>query len=220
MKNKGEYSDISSQSKKELIRLLNAYREAINESLISSIADANGNIIYANKKFCEITQYNEVELVGKNHRIINSGFHSKEFFTELWNTISAGRVWRGEIRNKTKTGVFYWVDTVILPIKNDEGNIIQYLSLRALINEKKKAEEERIKYIHSMEEMLQMTSHEVRKPIANCLGLTSEIDLQNASKEELIEIFNHLKSSAIELDNFTKKLTDFIYEQKQNRIND
>lgn len=220
MKNKGEYSDINSQSKKELIRLLNAYRGAIDESLISSIADVNGNIVYANKKFCEVTQYNEIELLGKNHSIINSGYHTKAFFADLWKTISSGNVWQGEIRNRTKLGEFYWVDTVILPIKNDEGKIIQYLSLRALINDKKKAEEERHQYILAMEEMLQMTSHEVRKPIANCLGLTTDIDLQNASKEELLEIFKHLKNSAIELDAFTKKLTQFIYEKKQNKLNE
>src|ERR1035437_1790263 len=170
MKDQFDINDIGGHSQKELLRLLQAYRQAIDESIISSITDIKGIIIYANKKFCEVAKYSEKELIGKNHRIINSAFHTKEFFKDMWETINNGNVWHNEIKNKAKDGTCYWVDTVIIPIKNEKGEIIQYLSLRMLIDDKKKAEAERKEYIQSLEEMLFMTNHEVRQPIAHCMG--------------------------------------------------
>ena len=217
MKDKSDIHDIGGQSPKELLRLLRAYREAIDESIISSITDTKGTIVYANRKFCEVTKYSENELVGKNHRIINSSYHTKEFFKDMWETIGNGNVWHSEIKNKAKDGTFYWVDTVILPIKDDNGMIIQYLSLRMLINEKKQAEVERKEYINSLEEMLFMTNHEVRQPIANCLGLMNVIDETNPSKEDLMKIYHHIKHSASQLDTFTRKLTLFMHDLKESK---
>lgn len=204
--------EIGGQSQKEVQQLLNAYRQALDESMISSMTDTKGKIIYVNKKFCEVSKYSEKELVGKNHRIVKSSYHTKDFFNDMWKTISNGNVWHNEIMNKAKDGTFYWVDTVILPVKDDNGNIIQYLSLRMLINEKKQREVERKKYIKSLEEMLFMTSHEVRQPIAHCLGLMNIIDSTNPSKEDFMKIYDHLKHSASQLDIFTRKLTLFLHD--------
>src|SRR5687768_11775421 len=99
------------------MHLLQAYEKAINTNVISTITDKEGIIVYANEKFCEVSKYELVAILGQNHRIINSGHHGKEFFNELWASITKGDVWHGEIKNKASDGSFYWVDTVIVPIK-------------------------------------------------------------------------------------------------------
>ena len=115
--------------------------DALDQSSLVSIADKKGNIIRANKKFCDVSGYSEEELLGKNHSLINSGYHPKEFWSNVWKTITAGLIWRGEVKNKGKDGSFYWVDSIIYPVMNLEGQIIHYLSIRHEITDKKIAEE-------------------------------------------------------------------------------
>lgn len=115
---------------------------AIDESSIVAFADINGKINYVNDKFCEITGYDRSELIGENHRIINSGYHSKEFFSDLWKTIKSGKIWKGEIKNQKRDGTFYWVFTTIVPILNERGRPREFLSIRFDITDKKKLEEE------------------------------------------------------------------------------
>jgi PAS domain S-box-containing protein len=110
----------------ELARHLRAF----NEHAIVSVADPAGNIVYANDKFCEISQYTREEVIGQNHRMINSGFHPPEFFTALWETISQGRVWHGNIRNRRKDGSHYWVASTIVPFFDDNGRLERYFSIR------------------------------------------------------------------------------------------
>lgn len=110
---------------------------ALNTTTIVAITDTVGKIVFANKKFCEISQYSTEELIGNTHRIINSGYHSPAFFKKLWQTISQGEIWRGEICNKAKDGSIYWVDTYIIPFIEDNGKPYQYVSIRHDITEKK-----------------------------------------------------------------------------------
>lgn len=125
-------------SNKELEEL----KYAINASSIVSITDSMGYIKYANDKFEHVSQFKMEELIGKKHNIINSGYHSQKFWKNMWRTINNGEVWKAEVRNRAKDGSFYWVDTSIVPIKDVNGNIIEFISIRNEITEKKKNEDQ------------------------------------------------------------------------------
>lgn len=117
---------------------LKMFRQALNVAADVTFTNLDGVIIEANDRFVERTGYSREEIIGKTHNIVNSGYHPIEFFRDLWTTIKAGKVWRGEVCNRTKTGETYWVDTTIIPLTNEHGEIFQYIAIHFNVSDKKK----------------------------------------------------------------------------------
>jgi PAS domain S-box-containing protein len=173
---------------------------AISELSIISYTDKQGKIKYVNSNFISISGFSKEELVGSDHRIINSGFHGKAFWVGAWQTISKGNVWRNEVLNKGKSGNYYWVDTFIYPFKDDNGNIEGYFSIRNDITQRKQNEIELREKNELLEKIAWVQSHELRRPLTNILGLINlfETDSQNTDLAQLV--LTNLKNAVQELD--------------------
>lgn len=162
-------------------------RNALDQSAIVAFTDEKGNITYVNDRFCEISQYRRDELLGNNHRLINSGYHPKPFFIQLWKTIASGRVWKGEIKNRAKDGSEYWVLTTIVPFMTPEGKPFQFVAIRTDITALKKIQEEaerqraalmQSEKMASVGELAAGIAHELGNPLAAIAGRMEFLEMQ------------------------------------------
>jgi PAS domain S-box-containing protein len=143
--------DIFKEDYRESGALAKTILQALEEMAIVSITDLNGDIIYANKKFVEISGYSQEELLGQNHRILKSHQQPDEIFDDLWRTLSSGKIWRGEIQNRAKNGRFYWVDSSIAPLFDEHGKVEKYVAVRFLITDRKELERETRVHLRELE---------------------------------------------------------------------
>jgi PAS domain S-box-containing protein len=142
---------LTEQQVRASVKQLEDLRYAVNQAALVAMTDSRGTITYVNDKFCEVSGYSKTDLVGQNHRILNSGFHPPAFFREMWLTITSGGVWRGRIRNRARDGRHFWVDTTIVPLLTD-GKPERYLALRTDITEQMRQQAELIRLSNAVEQ--------------------------------------------------------------------
>lgn len=178
---------------KHVLKELGDQKFALDRTAIVATTDTKGKILSVNDKFCEISGYRREELVGQDHRIINSKTHEKSFFKNLWSTISSGKVWKGEVCNRRKDGTLYWVYTTIVPFLDDENQPYQFVAIRQDITELKQLQKTIIDQqtqmistsrLSAIGEMAAAITHEINNPLGVILG-RCEMLKKNISEPEL-----------------------------------
>jgi PAS domain S-box-containing protein len=188
---------------------------ALDQHAIVSIADADGVILYANDKLCEISGYKAEELVGRNLRVFRSDFHPPEFFADMWSVLASGKVWRGEICNRSKGGSLYWVNATTVPVCDDQGKPHQYVSIRNDITMRKNVEKLLQAALDKAEaanraksEFLATVSHEIRTPMNGVIGMTGLL-LDSKLTDEQKHFANTVRHSAEALLTIIDAILDF-----------
>jgi PAS domain S-box-containing protein len=158
------------------LRETEALRHTLNQHAIVSVADASGRITDINDMFCRISGYSREELLGQDHKILNSGSHPKRFWVDMWRTIASGKAWRGDVCNRAKDGSIYWVDSIIAPFRGADGRIEKYVSIRNDITQRKAAESEIRALTTDLERLVQQRTADWRASEARYRTLFDSID--------------------------------------------
>jgi PAS domain S-box-containing protein len=204
-KKRRELENSLRETNQELVHI----KSALDQSSIVAITDARGVITSVNDKFCEISEFSREELVGKTHRLVNSKYHNKEFFKNLWGTIQAGKVWIGEIKNKTKTGNYYWVHTAIIPFINEQGEIYQHFTIRQDITQRKLLSQEYTSLKEKNKEIEQfayIASHDLQEPIRTVQNMVSFLE-----STQMDALDNQAKKSLTFISEATSRMNELIY---------
>jgi len=190
---------------------------ALDQSTIVAITDQRGIINYVNDQFCRISKYSRDELVGQDHRIINSGFHPKDFIRGLWTTIASGKVWKGELRNRAKDQSIYWVDTTIVPFLNPDGKPYQYVAIRHDITQRKLAEAQvldqgvqlqRAAQLSFVGELAAGLAHEIKNPLAGIQGVVDILIRRRDKNDPEREALEGMRHEVTRIDNTVRLLLD------------
>lgn len=212
-RSRAHHSDALERSLKELADL----KFALDQSTIVAITDQRGIINYVNDEFCRISKYSREELLGQDHRIINSGYHAKEFIRELWTTIGSGRVWKSEIRNRAKDGSIYWVDTTLVPFLNSEGKPYQYVAIRHDITQRKLAEEQVLQQAAELQRAAQLSfvgelaaglAHEIKNPLAGIQGAVDILIRRRDKNDPEREVLEGMRHEVVRIDRTVRALLD------------
>ena len=190
---------------------------ALDQSTIVAITDQTGAINYVNDEFCRISKYSREDLLGQDHRIINSGYHSKDFIRNLWITIASGQVWKGELRNRASDGSIYWVDTTIVPFLNSEGKPYQYVAIRHDITQRKVAEEQVLQQTAELQRAAQLSfvgelaaglAHEIKNPLAGIQGVVDILIRRRDKNDPEREALEGVRHEVERIDSTVRALLD------------
>jgi len=210
---KGNTAEALAESLKEVADI----KFALDQSTIVAITDQRGIINYVNHEFCRISKYSREELLGQDHRIINSGYHPKEFIRKLWTTIAGGKVWKGELCNRAKDGSIYWVDTTIVPFLDADGKPYQYVAIRHDITELKQAKEEiqqqaaelhRAAQLSFIGELAAGLAHEIKNPLAGIQGAVDILIRRRESSDPELEVLTGIRQQVERIDGTVRALLD------------
>ena len=204
---------------------LEQLKNVLDESSLVALTDKYGTITYVNEMFCKVSKYSQEDLIGKNHRILKSGHHPPEFYQGMWNVISQGKVWRGDIKNKAKDGTYYWVKTVIMPLFDNKGSISEYISVRTDITDHKKIQEQLqtsqkiIKHqLYELKEIdfqkntfVSMIAHELRTPLSPIMmhcEILKNPDIIGKLNPDQLEAINAIYRNSNRLEKIVRNLLD------------
>ena len=220
----------------KLNKELSDYKYVMDESSMVAITDQKGIIKHVNDNFCKISKFSPEELTGHDHRIINSGYHSKEYIKNLWETLSRGEIWKGEFKNKAKDGTTFWLDTIITPFLDERGKPYQYVVTQFDITKRKNAEgnikkqneelviqyqekkirtaelnlsnKELVKTNTELDHFVYSVSHDLRSPLTSILGLISFIE-EDSREPDTLEQVRMIRASINRLDGFIKNILSY-----------